>query len=274
MIVDLHSHVIPGVDDGAADLEEAMAALEALAGDGVERVVATPHFRGSLLERPAAAARRLAALDAAFESLRAELERRELTIRLDRACELKLDVPGVDLADPRLRLAGSRAVLVEFASFQLPPFATNQLLEVAHAGWRPVLAHPERYGGIEAAIDQTADWVAEGVLLQVNVLSLLGGYGPVARQVAGQLIARGLVCCIAGDYHARGRPEWNRALEILDRASVDEPTADGGAPDPRGWRDLLVRENPVRLLGDLPPLPVPPARLEILRGELRRRRVR
>jgi len=269
-IVDLHSHVLPGVDDGAQDLEEALEGLRALAAEGVERVVATPHFRGSLLERPQRAAARLARFDTAYAALTEAAAGRGLEIEIERGCEFKLDAPELDLSDPRLRLAGTRFALVEFASFQLPPFGGNQLRAVIDAGWVPVLAHPERYFGVEQSLDQVSEWVEAGVHLQVNTRSLGGGYGPSARRVAEELLATGRVCCVAGDYHCRGEAGWVDAVGTLEGAS---PAAGSGSDLATGpWIRELLYANPGRLLADDPPSPVPSIAIGGGEGRGRRRR--
>jgi protein-tyrosine phosphatase len=257
-LVDLHSHVLPGVDDGAQDLASALDALEALAAVGVERVVATPHFRASLFERGQRAQARLALLDEAAETLRAAVLERGIAIDIGRGCEFKLDAPVSDLSDPRLRLEGTRYALVEFGSFQLPPFAANQLRAVRDAGHVPLLAHPERYIGIEAVVDRVGEWVAEGTLLQVNVRSLTGGYGAVPRRVALELLARGWVCCVASDYHARGDTEWRDALALLAGAG----TRDAADPIAVRWARDLVYGNPRRILADEPTEEVAPRDLD------------
>lgn len=256
----MHSHVLPGVDDGARDLEEALEALRALSSEGVERVLATPHFRGSLLERPQRAGARLERFDAAYEMLVDAARARGLEIGIERAVEFKLDAPEIDLSDARLRIAGSRFALVEFASFQLPPFAGNQLRAVLDAGWIPLLAHPERYFGVERALDRVREWVEAGVLLQVNLRSLAGGYGPEARKVAEELLGAGRVCCVASDYHCRDEPGWAAAVPRLEAAQLP---GSGDDPLDAGGRALdaarqLMYGNPGRLLADEVPAPVPP----------------
>ncbi len=274
-LIDLHSHVLPGVDDGAQDVEESLAALRALEAKGVELVAATPHFRASLLERAARAANRLALFDEAYDELSGAIAASDLSIEVVRGCEFKLDAPIADLADDRLRLMGTASVLVEFGSFQLPPFAGNQLRAVSDAGWQPLLAHPERYFGIESAFDRVARWVSEGARLQVNARSLSGGYGPGPRQVAAELLARGWVTCVASDYHARGATEWSAALELL-RTARDPDAPDGSGPgrDAEEWVTELVFENPRRILADEPTRPVVPRLLDLKSGRARSRRRR
>ncbi len=273
-ITDLHSHVMPGVDDGARDLDEALAALRTLAADGIVRVVATPHFRASLLERPSREAEKLIRFDAAYARLREAAAAEGLEIGIERGCEFKLDAPVVDLSDTRLRLAGTRYALVEFGSFQLPPFAGNQLAAVHEAGWLPVLAHPERYAGVTGAWDRVEEWVREGTLLQVNARSLLGWYGAEPQIAACELLRLGWVSCLASDYHSRGTPDFTTAVRLLEQSRalpVSEPVTAPGAPgadavasEPaemgsqavRSAIAALVSENPEHILADRAPTPV------------------
>lgn len=252
-MVDLHSHVLPGVDDGAQDIDEAVAALRALEEEGVGTVAATPHFRASILERPGHEGDTLRRFDEAWERLLGARDDAGLGIEVTRGCEFRLDAPGVDLSDARLRLGGTRYALVEFASFQLPAFAGNQLERVREGGWMPLLAHPERYAGVESALDEVERWLSEGVLLQVNARSLTGTYGPEAERVARELLRRGWACCLASDYHARGRPRLDETRRWLEEA--------GGGGEAGPAVRALLRRNPERILADRETDPVPPLEL-------------
>jgi protein-tyrosine phosphatase len=245
-IVDLHTHVLPGVDDGASDLEESIAAISALVAESATTVVATPHFRASLQEQPERAERRLEFFDAAWRLLLEEIEAHGLEIELGIACELKLDAPRVGLEDERLRLAGTPFVLVEFAAFRLPPFGGNQLGALCEAGFIPVLAHPERYAGIAASLDRVERWREDGTVFQVNAGSLLGRYGGAAQTAAREFLQRGWVDVLASDYHARGEPEVATVRDLLI-------SLEGGAE----IAELLLSTNPTRVLAGQHPLEVP-----------------
>lgn len=258
---DLHNHVLPGVDDGAQDVEEGLSALETLAAEGVRRVVASPHFRASHFER-GRGDELLGAFDAAFDELATALEGSGLDIELDRGCEFKLDAPRFDLTDPRLRLGGGPAVLVEFSSFQVPPFGGNQLAAVRDAGWVPVLAHPERYSGAERALDRFAQWVDAGVRLQVNAPSLVGRYGARARAVARDLFREGLVCVVASDYHALGGPELEAARSILRAGRIRADARPASVDALEAAVDALFSVNPSRLLAGIDPVPVSPIEVD------------
>ena len=139
-MVDIHNHLIPAVDDGAQTPAEAIAGLAAMSAAGVRSLVCTPHVDGSITGLPELLERRLAELDEGWDELRqcTGPDSPEIV----RGAEIKLDRADIDLADPRLRLNGSRFVLVEFAHMSVPPQSTLALFRLAKAGWRPVLAHP------------------------------------------------------------------------------------------------------------------------------------
>ena len=281
-ITDLHTHLMPGVDDGAQNIGEALGALRALINEGVERVVATPHFQASLLERSSQEGDRLERFDRAYDQLTTAASSEALEIKIERGCEFKLDAPTIDLSDPRLRLAGSRYALVEFASFRVPPFAERQLLAVHEAGWIPVLAHTERYAGVASAWDRVEEWVRQGTLLQVNARSLFGSYGPEAQFAARELLRLGWLSCLASDFHARGRPGLRSALHLIEGGAVGHASVDSRANQVED-QDLggletraresqeehhavirtLVHENPERIISDEPTVLVPPIDVEV-----------
>jgi protein-tyrosine phosphatase len=246
-LVDVHNHVVPGVDDGARDEVEAVAALERLVAEGATAVLTTPHFRGSLTLAPAIQAQRLAELDRGWERLLAAPGLPP--VELFRGAEILLDLPEPQPDDERVRIAGGPFVLVEFPYMAVPPSATRPLEWLRSAGWVPVLAHPERYDGAgtskEAVVASARRWRDAGAYLQVNGPSLLGRYGDGPRRRAAALLEAGLVDYFGSDYHSRGEP-------MID----DYRTAmlQGGHQD--AWT-LLTQTNPSRMIQGQPPLPVP-----------------
>lgn len=156
-MLDFHNHVVPGVDDGAQDLDQSRAALRALRESGVETVIATPHFDGSLTHDRAAMERRLEAIDAGWAQLTAMAAEEFPGLRVERGVELMLDTPDPDLSDARLRLAGTRFVLLEFPTMTVPPHVAQALAALAAKGWTPIVAHPERYIGIEYRVEQAEE---------------------------------------------------------------------------------------------------------------------
>jgi len=245
-IVDFHSHLMPAVDDGARDIEGALAALHGFHAQGTTTCLTTPHFDGSLTKRPELADARLAEFDAAWESLRAATATGYEGPALARGVEVMLDEPDPDLSDPRLRLAGGPFVLCEFPAMQLPPNAEWALHNLAAKGWRPIVAHPERYRNHDDRLTILARCRAAGALLQVNSGSLLGQHGDRAQRVARRLLSLGWVDYLASDHHARGVPATGAAVELLQREGFD------------GQARRLTEENPARILVGEGPLPVEP----------------
>jgi protein-tyrosine phosphatase len=244
-VIDFHNHLLPDVDDGASDLEESRRALEAMRDQGVDTLVATAHLAASTTEKPALLAARLAELDAAFAQVRSIVDAELPELRLERGVELMLDSPHPELSDPRVRLGGTTFLLVEFPGMTVPPHSVLALRRLSGAGWNPIVAHPERYSGLDN-VDVVRLWRREGAFLQVNTGSLLGRYGSRAERTALALLACGLVDYLSSDYHARGRLTITECHERLRRDGAQEQL------------DLLTEINPRRMLAGQTPLPVPP----------------
>lgn len=244
--VDLHSHLIPGVDDGARDGDESRAALKAMRSVGVSAIVTTPHVKGSLALQEERMHARLRALDDGWAELIRVRDETVPELELRRGAEVLLDVPEPELGDPRLRLGGGRFVLVEFAYFTVPPRSARVIVAIRAQGWIPIVAHPERYRNIESDLDVIEEWRGAGAHLQVNGPSLIGRYGAAAKDVAVRLLERGWADYLSSDYHARGETGIIDYREVLGGMAADAQA------------ELLMCTNPARLLNDELPLPVPP----------------
>ncbi len=245
-MIDFHSHLMPGVDDGAVDLEQSRAAIHTMREQGVTAAVTTPHLSGSLLSRPEPLAMALAEMDAAWDALRGMVEAEFHGFRLERGAEVALDSPAPDLSDPRVRLAGTSYVLVEFPYMNIPPASASAIFELRLKGWTPVIAHPERYSGVSTDRGVVDEWIRVGGLLQVNSGSLIGRYGAKAEQIAWSLLERGQVSYLSSDFHGRGRCPVGEVREVLRLMGAGEQAA------------LLTERNPGLLLADSPPEVVPP----------------
>lgn len=264
-IVDLHSHLVPGVDDGARDLAESLAALDRLVEAGVTTIVTTPHLDASLIQRAEAFERNHETVASAWTTLVEAARERHPGVSIGLAREVLLDAAIPHLEDPRVRLAGGRYVLVEFPRLLIPPASDDVLYRVRSAGYVPIVAHVERYAyhGSEARV--LDEWRTTGAAFQVNTPSLVGSYGNTARDLAWRLLERGWVDLLSSDYHARGRTWIPEA-----RAALAEQ---GGEIQ----LSLLMTENPARVVRDealeeVPPLVLepPPGRWSKLWGALRR----
>lgn len=259
---DFHSHLVPGVDDGAREPAESAYALGRFRAEGVGQVITTPHFMGSLTLNPARLEARLAELDAGWNTLagvvRDDAALHGSALRVERGVEVMLDVPEPDLREPRLRLAGGPFVLVEYHNLQLPPNAEVAITALVRQGWRPVIGHPERYRNLAPSLGQIASLRQAGALLQVNAGSLFGDYGRTAASHARAVLANGWADYLSSDYHCRGEPGLARCAGSLVEAGFEEQA------------ELLSVTNPGRLLDGDDPLPVPPLRTRVARRWWRR----
>jgi protein-tyrosine phosphatase len=247
-LTDLHSHLVPGVDDGARNLDESRDSLRRLRALGVRTVVTTPHLDGSLTRDPVVLEARLTEVDRAWESLRGMAEAEFSDLELLRGHEVMLDVPDPDLSDPRIHLADTDFVLVEWPGLQVPPSTLPVLDRLLRSGLRPIIAHPERYRGLDPETTLPGEWRSRGALLQVNFGSLVGRYGDLPFKRAATLLERGWVDLMASDFHGRSHlsPSLKEAEEVL---------SEWGGGD---RFNLLAGVNPSRILRGQDPFPVFP----------------
>jgi protein-tyrosine phosphatase len=245
-LIDFHSHLVPGVDDGAADVEQARAAVAEMRGHGVHTAITTPHLSGALTAHPEELRARLDQVEAAWKEVRAIAAAEEPALRLELGAEVMLNTDTPDLSDPRTRLAGTPFALVEFPRMLVPVTAEQTLSYLLERGWTPIVAHPERYPNLHEELRDAAEWRRMGARLQVNAGSLLGRFGREAQGRAWRLLRLGWVDYLASDYHARGRLALAGARDMLRSRGGEEQAA------------LLLETNAARLLQGETPLEVPP----------------
>ncbi|MES1242659.1 MAG: CpsB/CapC family capsule biosynthesis tyrosine phosphatase [Acidobacteriota bacterium] len=213
-MIDLHCHILPGIDDGARSLEEAVEMCRLAAADGCRAMIATPHQRRGAWwngdrERLAGLARDLqAALGAELRVLLGG----EVHVDSELLAEVeKLPDGGI------LPLAGSRYLLIELDSQGRLGEAIHLVHEMVVAGWRPVIAHPEFIPWLAGDLDAVRRLVSLGALTQVTAMSVTGdfGRGPMAETHA--LIDEGLVHFVASDSHGiqRRPPGLRRAYQTI-----------------------------------------------------------
>ena len=186
-LVDIHSHLVPGVDDGARDVTAVLESVWRMMQVGIRRIVTTPHLRASLTLEPWALEERLSAVTLAFEEAAAAVKADFPEVEFRRGHEVMIDVPEPELADPRLRLNGTQFVLVEWPRLQVPPGTPRVLRWLRDQGWWPVIAHPERYMGVPDNPDLLRQWKEAGAYLQVNYGSFVGRYGAAPQDIASRL---------------------------------------------------------------------------------------
>jgi protein-tyrosine phosphatase len=235
-VIDLHCHLLPGVDDGSRSVEQSVEVLRRMQEAGITAVCLTPHHSSGRV-----AAGIPASHDAAFAALSAQAPD---GIALSRGVELMLDrsVSPELLEHPGLTLAGTRYLLVEFPRIAAAPAVANALQQLTQLGLVPVLAHPERYSSCSPGAVRR--WKSVGAVMQVDAATLLSGRGRGAR--ARELLAHGLADIMAADNHGD-----DRMLGTTYRFLCEEGAAQQA--------DLLARGNPAAILvGQEELVPVPP----------------
>lgn len=246
-IIDIHSHLVPGVDDGAEHVAGVVASVERFRAAGIHKIVTTPHIRGSLTLDPERIEARLGTVTAAFEEARAALSDHFPDFEYRRGHEVLVDVPEPDFSDPRIRMAGTSFVLIEWPRLAIPPNTIQCVRRIFDRGYRPIIAHPERYHGLLDRLEIAREWKEAGALLQVNYGSFVGRYGAEAQTAVFRLMQRGIVDYMASDFHGQSK------LKIYKREAWEVLRGRGGEEILK----TLCQVNPGRLLEDLDPLPAP-----------------
>ena len=235
--IDLHSHVLPGLDDGAPDLATSMEMLGALADLGFAEICATPHQRNGLFIPPADA------IDAALAALRAEAGNKRPAMRLRLGAENYWD----EILIERLRkhtvpcYDGRRAFLFEVNPVSLPPNLAEALFEIRVGGTLPVMAHPERYLAVQHDLG-FAETLGKQAALVVDLEALAGGQNRGETKTARRLVEEGIAHAVASDLHS---PETKDAVA----SGIEWIRKRCGA----GAIAQLLEDHPRRILaGELP----------------------
>ena len=194
--VDIHSHLIPGIDDGSQTMDETIAMLAKFQELGYKKVITTPHVMSDSF--PNTSENILAGL----EDVRAEIKKVGLTIEIEAAAEYYFDETFVAKIKAKdLLTFGDNYVLLEFAFHSPPQYIDQMFFELQSRGYRPVVAHFERYMYFLGKIEKAIEWRQKGINIQININSLSGHYGPDIKKQAERLIDAGEFDFIGTDCH-------------------------------------------------------------------------
>ena len=247
-MIDIHTHILPGVDDGSPNMETSLMMAEAAANSGVTVIAATCHSNQQNL--PNFESERLRQQ---FEDLRQEIVRESIPVELVRGMEIW----GVGVLRKKIQngnlipLNRSRFYLVEVPFDMEPEEIQKQMLEILALGKVPVLAHPERYYCVQERPNWVYEWRMLGVLAQMNKGSIFGRFGPKTEETAEVLLNHQMVTCIASDAHGveYRTTDLGSSWDFLVRHYSAE------------YAELLLSRNPDLILKNrLPssgPMPVP-----------------
>lgn len=247
-MIDLHSHIVYAIDDGVQSLDEALALGRMAAADGTRVIAATPHSPGSTACRsydPALIRERVAEINAALQAEQTALE----VVVGTEICF------GGDIVDrlkhgALLPYDGSRSILVELPYNTIPATLDTVLFALQVAGYRVVLAHPERIIEVQRDPNRLLPLIERGVLMQLTAEALTGAQGERLRTTAETLLTHGMAHVLASDAH--GTPPRRPPLLATARARAAELIGQEAA-------DALVTTIPTALLNDQPP-PIPDPR--------------
>jgi protein-tyrosine phosphatase len=193
-MVDIHTHVLYGLDDGAKTLEESVELVRLAAAGGTTDLVATPHSDLRYQFDPVKIQERLTELRRETKNI----------LRLYYGCDFHLHYENIRAAleDPaKFTINQQRYLLIEFSDALIAPSTAHIFDRLQSAGMTPIITHPERNHLLQKRLDDLTRWVDAGCLLQVTAQSFLGRFGRTAKAFADQLLQRGLVHVVASDAH-------------------------------------------------------------------------
>lgn len=239
-MIDLHSHILPDLDDGSQSLQESLAMARMAVESGVTAMAATPHCTDARAEE----------VYKTWKLLRQALRENKIPLKLFPGMEIYGTENTLQLLQEGklFTLNGSRYPLIEFSFHSSGDRETRILRSLCKAGLRPVVAHPERYSYVQYDPEIINRWQRMGCLLQINRGSLLGRFGTRAQEIAVELVERNFAAVVASDAHSpQMRTPWMEDIRNLLSREFSPACA----------RTLLL-DNPRRILKDDPIAPVEP----------------
>jgi len=243
-MIDIHSHILPGLDDGAQTLDDSLAMLRIAVDGGTTDIVATPHANTEFTFDPALVAQKLTELSAAAGQ----------SIRIYSGCDFHLQYENIQdaLGNPtKYTINHKNYLLVEFSDLMIFNTTGDIFYQLRSAGMVPVVTHPERNLLLQKRFKDISEWVAEGACLQVTAQSFLGRFGRRAQAFAEKLMNAGLVHFVASDAHGTldRTPDLREAFDYVSNTYGPKRA------------ELLFMVNPRAALNGerLPEIPTPNA---------------
>ena len=217
--VDIHSHLLPGIDDGAKDIEDTIGLITKMDSFGIQNFITTPHVLGSIWKNSSDTI--LDRLDFVLE----ELEKRDLSyIKLNAAAEYMLDEEFCKLLKARdLLTLKEDSLLVEMSFINAPVNLFEMLFDIQLAGYKPILAHPERYGFYHDNFEMYHKLKSAGCRFQLNLLSLTDHYGKSVKRVAEKLLKENMIDLTGSDAHNQNHLNTLQKIGTKKNMKVLEP---------------------------------------------------
>lgn len=239
-MIDIHAHIIPGLDDGSEDMGTSIIMAQMAEESGVSTIIATPHcnqigrFENYMSDR----------LMWHVDELRNDIARENIDINIGIGMEVYCtrEVPRLLKEKKLITLNNSRYVLVEFGFTTVAARMAELLYRIMDGGYVPIIAHPERYPDLQDQPEIIDDWMNSGIGIQINKGSVFGRFGRSAYECSRFMLENGLVSCIASDAHGiESRTTDMTAIYDFVAAEYSENEA-----------DIWLTENPRRVFDDEP----------------------
>ena len=207
---DMHSHLLPGLDDGAATIEESLHYFQLMQEWGYRKCICTPHIFKGVHNNSAAT------ILPVFERMKQELILAEINIDIEAAAEYMVDEYFMELLadDQPLLTIGNKYVLIEMSYAAPSPFIERAIFELNIKGFKPILAHPERYGFYHDYFSQYERLLEMGCIFQCNMLSLSGYYGMPVKKIALKLLKGNFFKMIGTDLHHHNHVDAIKAFTL------------------------------------------------------------
>lgn len=230
-MIDLHTHILPEVDDGADDLQMSLAMGNSGVERGVVKVAATPHYYSipnwALIKKKVA-------------ELQSELDKANISIELIAGAEMFIDMDILQLEKEDIPTYGDQGnyCLIELPMQQIPLYTEQIIFDLQIKGITPIIAHPERYRQVVEDPNTVLKWLSLGCLIQMNAGSILGSFGSKIKETSEIMLTHNMVHLVASDAHGLERRRLNLPEAYDELTKVVGETA---AKD-------LVQTNPSRIL--------------------------
>jgi len=236
-MIDLHCHLLPGIDDGARNMEQALELARIAYADGIQTAIMTPHILMGRYEN------NITTIRTAFAQFKQALPENHIPLKVGMAAEVRIGPEIMGMIEQNLipflgKLDGYQILLLEMPYNHIPPGSDKMVRWLLDRKIRPMIAHPERNGDVLRNLDKIHPFIEQGCLLQITASSITGRFGPQLQKRARQMLEKGWVDVIASDAHNQEHrpPDLERGRQVAAKI-VGETAA---------W--TLVHETPERII--------------------------
>lgn len=209
---DVHSHFIPGIDDGAKTMEDSLSLITSMYEKGYKKVITTPHIMSDYYRNTPEI------ILGGLEKVRAALKENNIPIEIEAAAEYYLDFDFErKLNEEKLLTFGDNYLLFEISYMNAPANLEHLIFQMQSKGYKPIMAHPERYNYWHKDFSKYEKIIEKGVPLQLNINSLTGCYSESTKHIAAKLIEKNMISFLGSDCHHVGH------IELMDKVVYEKP---------------------------------------------------